>query len=49
MIGNKVDNRISKVSRNWQQNNSETVANEHGKWKPKEKYISPEEIEDDEI
>ena len=32
-----------KVSKNLQQNNSETVTNEHDKEIPKERYISPEE------
>ena len=32
-----------KVSKTSQQNNSETVTNEHNKEIPKEKYISPEE------
>ena len=31
MIGNKIANRITKVSKNSPQNNSETVANEHDK------------------
>ena len=31
------------VSKNSQQNNSETVTNEHDKEIPKERYISPEE------
>ena len=31
------------VSKNSQQNNSETVINEHDKEIPKERYISPEE------
>ena len=41
-IGNKIDNRIAKVSKSLQQNNSETVTNEHNKEIPKEKYVSPE-------
>ena len=41
-IGNKIDNRITKVSKSLQQNNSETVTNEHNKEIPKEKYVSPE-------
>ena len=40
MIGNTITNKISK---NPQQNNSETVTNEHDKEILKERYISPEE------
>ena len=43
MIGNKIANRIKKVSKNSQQNNIETVPNEHDKEIPNERYISPEE------
>ena len=43
LIGNKIANRITKVSRNSQQNNSETVTDEHDKEIPKERYISLEE------
>ena len=51
LIGNKkanvvaksYDGRITKVSKNSQQNNSKTVTNEHGKEIPKERYVSPEE------
>ena len=47
MIDNKVanavakfyDGRITKVSKNSQQNDSETVANENDKKIPKERYI----------
>ena len=35
--------RISKASKNSEQNNSETVTNENDKEIPKERYISPEE------
>ena len=35
--------RITKVSKNSQQNNSETVTNENGKEIPKGRYISLEE------
>ena len=38
MIGNKITNRITKVSKNSQQDISETVTNEHDKETPKEKY-----------
>ena len=37
LIDNKIANRITKVSKDLQQNNSETVANEHDKEIPKEK------------
>ena len=43
LIGNKIANSITKVSRNSPQNNSETIRNEHDKEIPKETYISPEE------
>ena len=36
-------NKIIKVSKNLQQNKSETVTNEHDKEIPKERYVSPEE------
>ena len=42
-IGNKIANRITKVSKNSQQNNSETVINKHDKEIPKERYVSPKE------
>ena len=31
MIGNKIANKITRLSKNKQQNNSETVTNEHDK------------------
>ena len=34
-----------KISKNSQQNNSEAVTNEHHKEIPKERYISPEEMQ----
>ena len=43
MIGNKIANKITKVSKNSERNNSETVTNEHDKEIPKVKYVSPEE------
>ena len=43
LICNKIANRIIKVSKNLQQNNSETVTNEHDKEILKERYIPPEE------
>ena len=39
---NKIVNKIMGVSKNLQQNNSETVSNEHDLERPKERYISPE-------
>ena len=42
LIGNKID-RITKVSKYSQQNNSETVTNEDDKEIHKERYIFPEE------
>ena len=53
MIGNKIaeavaksyDDKITKVSRRSPQNNSERIINEHDKEIPKERYISPEEIQ----
>ena len=41
LIGNKTANRIKKVSKNFQLNNSETVTNEHDKEIPKPRYVSP--------
>ena len=43
LIGNKIADRITKVSKSSQQNNLETVTNEHDKEIVKERYISPEE------
>ena len=43
LIGNKIALKITKVSQNSQQNNSETVTNEHDKEITKARYISPEE------
>ena len=47
LIGNKIANKITGVSKNSRQNNSETFTNEHDKEMPnkmpKEKYTSPEE------
>ena len=43
LIGNKIADRITKVSKSSQQNHSETVTNEHDKEIPKERYISAEE------
>ena len=43
LIGDKISNKVTKISKNSQQNNLETVTNEHYKEIPKERYISPEE------
>ena len=43
LIGNKIADRITKVSKNLEQNNSETVTDEHDKEIPKESYICPDE------
>ena len=45
-IGNKIDNRVTKVSKNSKQNNSKTVTNDHDKEISKERYISPKEIQE---
>ena len=42
LIDNKIANKITWVSKNSQENNSETVTNKHDKEIPKEIYISPE-------
>ena len=42
-MDNKIANKITKISRTSQQNNLETVTNEHDKEIPKERYIFPEE------
>ena len=42
-IGNKIVDRITKVSKNSQQNNSEIVMNKHDKEISKERDISPDE------
>ena len=39
LIGNKIADRYTKVSKNSQQNYSEIVTNEHDKEIPKERYI----------
>ena len=43
LISNKNANKITKVSKISQQNNSESVTNEHDKEISKGRYISPEE------
>ena len=43
MTGNESGNTIAKVSRNSQQNTTETVTNEHDEEIPKERYLSSKE------
>ena len=43
MIGKKIADKFTKISRSSPQHNSETTANEHDKEIPKERYNSPEE------
>ena len=43
LTGNKITDKITRVWKNSQQNNSETVANENDKQMPKERYTSLEE------
>ena len=43
LIGNKITDRIMKVSKNSHENDSETVTIEPDKEIPKERYIFPEE------
>ena len=43
LTGNKNADKITKISKTLQENNSETITNEHDKEIPKEKYISTEE------
>ena len=45
LIGNKIADRITKVSRSSQQNNSEAMINTHDKETPKERHISPKETQ----
>ena len=45
LIGNKIDVKFTKVSRSSSQNNSEAITNNHEKEIPKERYISPEEVQ----
>ena len=46
LIGNKVADRITKVSKISQQNNSEIIINEHDNEISKERYIYPKERQD---
>ena len=41
-MGNTIANKVTEVSKNSQQNNSETVTNEHDKEISETRYISPE-------
>ena len=43
LIGTKIAVKITKVSKNSQQNNSEIVTNENDKEIPKKRYMSSEE------
>ena len=43
LIGDKIFDKITKVSKTSQQNNPETTKNEDDEEIPKERYISPEE------
>ena len=45
MIGNKIADRIKRVSRSLRQYILETITNEHGKEMSKERYLSPEDIQ----
>ena len=45
-IGNKIADRITKVIKASQQNNSKTITNEHGKKINKERYVPLEEREE---
>ena len=43
LIDNKIATKITNLSKNSQQNDSETVTNEHDNEIPKERYVSAEE------
>ena len=43
LIGNKIANKTAKLSKNSEQNNTETVTDEHQKEILEEKYVSPGE------
>ena len=43
LFGNKIVNKTTRVPKNSQQNNSETVTNEHDRERHKERHIYPEE------
>ena len=42
LIGNKIEDRITKISKNSRQNHSETATNKYDKEIPKEGFISPQ-------
>ena len=42
LIGNKITNKVTKVSRSSLQNNLETITNEYDTEIPKERCVSPE-------
>ena len=46
LIGKKIANKITKLSKNSQQNNSVTVTNENDNKIPKKIYVSPKEIQE---
>ena len=46
MISSKITDRIRKILKTSQQNNLETVRNEHDKETPNQKYISLEESQE---
>ena len=46
VVANLYNDRITKVSKNSQQNDPETVTNENDKGIPEERYISPEGRQD---
>ena len=43
MVGNKIADRITKVSKTLPQNNSDKITNEHEKYILEERYVSLEE------
>ena len=43
LIGNKINNKITKISQIEKQNNSDTATNEHYKEIPRQRCISPKE------
>ena len=44
-IGHKIADRSTKISKASQEIKSETITSKHGKEIPKERYISPDEIQ----
>ena len=45
LIGSKIANKVTNVSRSLPENKSETITNEHDKEIPKERYVSPKEMQ----